>query len=136
MLFRSIRSDKEIRSVDLPKGARVYTGEHAMDDVREDILFLSPSVKRDRFQNLHGVMLSSDYEMFLNKNKKPIFAVTGSDGKSTTTRLVSLLLRASGQAVNKLFKILFYITLFVDVFKEFFLCEFYLLWVSQSSAVT
>ena len=97
----TIRSDKEIRSADLPKGARVYTGEHAMDDVREDILFLSPSVKRDRFQNLHGVMLSSDYEMFLNKNKKPIFAVTGSDGKSTTTRLVSLLLRASGQAVSE-----------------------------------
>ena len=97
----TIRSDKEIKSADLPKGARVYTGEHAMDDVREDILFLSPSVKRDRFQNLHGVMLSSDYELFLNENKKPLFAVTGSDGKSTTTRLVSLLLRASGQAVSE-----------------------------------
>ena len=46
-------------------------------------------------------MLSSDYELFLNENKKPLFAVTGSDGKSTTTRLVSLLLRASGQAVSE-----------------------------------
>ena len=97
----TIRSDKEISSADLPKGARVYTGEHAMDDVREDILFLSPSVKRDRFRDLHGVMLSSDYELFLNENKKPLFAVTGSDGKSTTTRLVSLLLRASGETVSE-----------------------------------
>ena len=41
-------------------------------------------------------MLSSDYELFLSENKRPIFAVTGSDGKSTTTRLVTLLLRAGG----------------------------------------
>lgn len=97
----TIRSDNEIGSADLPKGARVYTGVHAMDDVREDILFLSPSVKRDRFRDLHGVMLSSDYELFLNENKKPLFAVTGSDGKSTTTRLVNLLLRASGETVSE-----------------------------------
>ena len=97
----TIRSDKEINPADIPKGAKVYTGEHAMDDIREDILFLSPSVKRERFKECHGVMLSSDYELFLSENKRPIFAVTGSDGKSTTTRLVSLLLRASGQAVSE-----------------------------------
>lgn len=97
----TIRSDKEISPADLPQGAKVYTGEHAMDDLRENILFLSPSVKRERFKGCHGVMLSSDYELFLSENKRPIFAVTGSDGKSTTTRLVSLLLRASGQAVSE-----------------------------------
>lgn len=92
----TIRSDKEINPADIPQGAKVYTGKHAMDDIREDILFLSPSVKRDRFRDLHGVMLSSDYELFLSENKKPIFAVTGSDGKSTTTRMATLLLRAGG----------------------------------------
>ena len=97
----TIRSDKEISPADLPKGAKVYTGKHAMDDLREDILFLSPSVKRDRFKEIQGVMLSSDYELFLSENKRPIFAVTGSDGKSTTARLVSLLLRASGQVVSE-----------------------------------
>ena len=97
----TIRSDKEINPADIPQGAKVYTGEHAMDDIREDILFLSPSVKRDRFKEIQGVMLSSDYELFLSENKRPIFAVTGSDGKSTTTRLVSLLLRASGRVVSE-----------------------------------
>ena len=97
----TIRSDKDICPDGLPKGARLYTGEHAMDDIREDILFLSPSVKRDRFKEIQGVMLSSDYELFLSENKKPIFAVTGSDGKSTTARLVSLLLRARGRSVSE-----------------------------------
>ena len=97
----TIRSDKEINPADIPQGAKVYTGKHAMDDIREDVLFLSPSVKRERFKGCHGVMLSSDYELFLSENKKPIFAVTGSDGKSTTTRLVSLLLRASGRVVSE-----------------------------------
>ena len=92
----TIRSDKEINPADIPQGAKVYTGKHAMDDLREDILFLSPSVKRDRFKEIQGVMLSSDYELFLSENKRPIFAVTGSDGKSTTTRLTALLLRAGG----------------------------------------
>ena len=92
----TIRSDKDICPDGLPQGARIYTGEHAMDDIREDILFLSPSVKRERFKGCHGVMLSSDYELFLSENKKPIFAVTGSDGKSTTTRMATLLLRAGG----------------------------------------
>ena len=92
----TIRSDKEINPADIPQGAKVYTGKHAMDDLREDILFLSPSVKRERFKECHGVMLSSDYELFLSENKKPIFAVTGSDGKSTTTRMATLLLRAGG----------------------------------------
>ena len=97
----TVRSDKEISPADLPIGAKVYTGDHAMENINEDILFLSPSVKRDRFRNWPSVTLSSDYELFLSENKKPFFAVTGSDGKSTTTRLVTLLLRAGGQEVSE-----------------------------------
>ena len=98
----TVRSDKEINHDDIPKGATVYTGEHAMDDIREDILFLSPSVRRERFKDCHGVIFSSDYELFLSENKKPLFAVTGSDGKSTTTRLVTLLLRAGGPRASEI----------------------------------
>ena len=70
-------------------------GALACEDVSEDILFLSPSVKRERFKNSGGVILSSDYELFLSECKKPIFAVTGSDGKSSTARILTMLLSES-----------------------------------------
>lgn len=94
----TVRSDSEVKCND-PRVARILTGERAAEAMDEDILFLSPSVRRDRFSCCHGVVLSSDYELFIQENKKPLFAVTGSDGKSTTARLLTLLLRAGGQSV-------------------------------------
>lgn len=91
----TLRSDGNIDPDFLP-GSRIMCSALACEDVSEDILFLSPSVKRERFKNSGGVILSSDYELFLEENNASLFAVTGSDGKSSTARLVSLLLREAG----------------------------------------
>ena len=94
-----LRSDGKIRREELPKrlrGCKIFEGDAALRDISEDVLFLSPSVRRDRREiseaAIRGVKISSDYELFLEKCEKPIYAVTGSDGKSTTATLIALLL--------------------------------------------
>ncbi len=75
---------------------RVYFGNSALADISEDALFLSPSARRDRAEILNarsrGVIISSDAELFFEHRNADIFAVTGSDGKSTTAYLTSLFL--------------------------------------------
>lgn len=95
-----IRSDKVFDKAKIPSFMRacpLYIGGEAYSDLGEDILFLSPSVKRDNARLLqaekNGLVLSSDAELFFERAKCPIFAVSGSDGKSTTTELVNLLLK-------------------------------------------
>ena len=47
----------------------------------------------------NGSILTTEMELFMNLCPAKIFAVTGSDGKTTTTTLVSELLKASGYKV-------------------------------------
>jgi len=91
----TLRSDGYIDPRIYP-GARILTGEDATGELTEDILFLSPSVRRDRFPADKRHILSSDYELFLSECRRPIFAVTGSDGKSSTARILTMLLSESG----------------------------------------
>lgn len=99
----TLRSDRDINWSAIPCGARIeriFAGESALNDIDEDIIIFSPSVRRDRPELLEarrrGVVFTSDAELFFEKAKQPIFAVTGSDGKSTTATLISLLLRSGG----------------------------------------
>lgn len=95
----TLRSDAEI-STDIP-AKRIYDKASALKDIDEDILFLSPSVRRDRRElalaKEQGTLLFSDAELFFTLTRQKIFAVTGSDGKSTTTYLISEILRQSGK---------------------------------------
>lgn len=91
----TLRSDFRI-----PQGindfSRVLFGCEARQSITEDILFLSPSVRRDspefKAAAKRGTILSSDVEFFFEMKDIPVFAVTGSDGKSTTATLSSLML--------------------------------------------
>jgi len=83
---------------DVPKITpnRVFCGKNMLSDINEDILFISPSARRDIKElteaESRGVILSSDVEFFLSLSSADIYAITGSDGKSTTTYLTSRLL--------------------------------------------
>lgn len=96
----TLRSDKAIVLPDgyISKGNinRVFSGDKALLDLDEDVLFTAPSVRRGRKELLEaterGCILSSDAELFLENNTKLLFAVSGSDGKSTTSTLTELLL--------------------------------------------
>lgn len=94
-----IRSDSRLKTDSIKKllaGYKIYDGDNALANITEDILFLSPSVRRDRYEiqaaKDQGTLLSSDAEMFYEHNTAPLYTVTGSDGKSTTATLISQLL--------------------------------------------
>ena len=94
-----LRSEGAIKKEDIPRGIKpfaIYEGADAFRHFDEQILFLSPSVRRERCEfdeaRLRGVQFSSDFELFLSENSSPLFAISGSDGKSTTTAITALLL--------------------------------------------
>ena len=79
----------------IPSGKRepfmesFYGGDEFLKGVFEDVLFFSPSIKRPDFT---GVITSSEIETFFDRSRARIFAVTGSDGKSTTATMARDLL--------------------------------------------
>lgn len=91
----SIRAEKTAAH---PRYA-VRCGDGYLDDITEDALILSPSVRPDREEiraaRARGARILSDSEIFFRDTAAKCFAVTGSDGKSTTTALLSHLLSAA-----------------------------------------
>lgn len=102
-----LRSESSIRREDIPRGIKpefIFEGKRAFDHPVEDMLFLSPSVRRERteFSEIwkQGVIPSSDFELFIVLNKKELYSVTGSDGKSTTATLAASLLSTDKTKVS------------------------------------
>lgn len=98
----TLRSDKAISRDGIPKHKRIeriFDCESAYREINEDVLIFSPSVRRDRAELAEalalGVIFTSDAELFFEANERSIFAVSGSDGKSTTATLAHLLLESS-----------------------------------------
>jgi UDP-N-acetylmuramoylalanine--D-glutamate ligase len=67
-----------------------YTGADIYRDICEDVLFFSPSFKREKFFGL--CHLSSEYEYFFENFSGSAFAVSGSDGKSTSAAVAASIL--------------------------------------------
>jgi UDP-N-acetylmuramoylalanine--D-glutamate ligase len=72
---------------------RLVLGKHNADDFRSaDLVVINPAVKRDcPFLNAAiqaGVPTTSEMNLFWKWNRAPIVAVTGSNGKSTTTAMI------------------------------------------------
>ena len=90
---------------DPPHGVELKVGADALEDIDEQILILSPSVRRDtpkiKAAEERGVLISSDTDAFFEMNDRPVYAVSGSDGKSTTCELAYRLLRTKNPRVLK-----------------------------------
>lgn len=80
------------------------TGENWLDDIDADIIFRSPGIRPDLkgFNDAvkKGVYLTSEMEVFFDLCPCDIFAITGSDGKTTTTTLTHKMLENSGFTVH------------------------------------
>lgn len=78
-------------------GAELILGDDYLNDFTEDVIFRSPGIRPDIPSLAEAVsagkILTSEMEAFLSIHPCPTYAVTGSDGKSTTTTLISLMLR-------------------------------------------
>ncbi len=104
-----LRDRKKIDVTTLPTGLnvlKIYEEDEEFSNISEDFLIFSPSVRRDRPELLeatgHGCIFSSDFEIFSRINNKPTFLVTGSDGKTTTTTLVSKILGHDFPAIGNI----------------------------------
>ena len=75
------------------KGVRTVTGDGYLDDLNEDLLLKSPGIRPDVPEIAdavgRGTVLESEIGLFCRLCPCPIYAVTGSDGKTTTTTLIS-----------------------------------------------
>lgn len=85
-------------------GVSIVTGENYLDDINEDVLFLSPGVKQflPQLQKAkeNGVHITTEMQEFLSLCPCNTIGVTGSDGKTTTTTLIAKLLEAEGYTVH------------------------------------
>ena len=84
-------------------GCKLSLGESYLDGVEADVLFRTPGMHpmnpaicalRDR-----GAQVTSEMEVFFEVCPCHTIAVTGSDGKTTTTTLISEMLKAAGKTV-------------------------------------
>jgi len=97
----SIFNESDI-TVDISKyNYQVYTGSNCLDNlVGFDIIFRSPSCLPNRLEILaeksRGCYVTSEIEEVIKLSPSKIIGVTGSDGKTTTTTLIDLVLRENG----------------------------------------
>lgn len=85
-------------------GAKLILGDDYLENIDTDILFRSPGTPfyRPELENLKkkGVVVTSEMEVFFDLCPCKIIAVTGSDGKTTTTTIISEFLNAAGKTVH------------------------------------
>ena len=85
-------------------GATLHLGESYLDGLDQDIIFRSPGIRPDIPPFLaaieKGSVLTSEMEVFFEVCPCKIIAVTGSDGKTTTTTLISEMLKNAGYTVH------------------------------------
>lgn len=85
-------------------GAKVYLGEGYLEDLNEDVIIRSPGIRPDHPSFVsaknQGAEITCETELFLRFVPCTSIGITGSDGKTTTTTLVSKILEAEGYRVH------------------------------------
>ena len=83
------------------RGVKMIYGKDYLNDITEDIVFRSPGIRFDipalAEAAKRGVKITSEMEVFLSLCPCKVFAVTGSDGKTTTTTLISEMLKKTAE---------------------------------------
>lgn len=84
-------------------GARLHVGEDYLEGLRADVVFRTPGMHPDipalRQLRSAGAEITSEMEAFFEVCPCRIIAVTGSDGKTTTTTLIAKILEHAGHRV-------------------------------------
>ena len=85
-------------------GAKLQLGDGYLQDLSQDVIFRTPGLRPDvpelEAARARGSVITSEMEVFFQVCPCPIIAVTGSDGKTTTTTIIAELLRAAGHTVH------------------------------------
>mgnify|MGYP003293564663 CR=1 FL=1 len=85
-------------------GCKLQLGADYLKGLTQDVIFRTPGLRPDVPELLsateQGSVLTSEMEVFFEVCPCPIIAVTGSDGKTTTTTIIAELLKAAGNTVH------------------------------------
>ena len=94
--------DEEVLALEAA-GCKLSVGDNYLEGVEADILFRTPGMHpgNPAIESLRsrGAQVTSEMEVFFEVCPCTLLAVTGSDGKTTTTTLVSEMLKAAGKTV-------------------------------------
>ena len=101
---RTPREKLEEEVLELEKlGCTLSVGDGYLDDLQADLVFRTPGMHpaNPALEALRsrGAAVTSEMEAFFEVCPCPLIAVTGSDGKTTTTTLISEMLKAQGYTV-------------------------------------
>ena len=101
---KTTREKLDAEVLELEKlGCKLRVGEGYLDGVEADVLFRTPGMHpcNPAIEALRsrGAEVTSEMEVFFEVCPCTILAVTGSDGKTTTTTLISEMLKAAGKTV-------------------------------------
>lgn len=81
-------------------GAKLRLGKDYLKDLTADVVFrtpgMLPTMPEIEAMRQRGAWITSEMEVFFEICPCPILAVTGSDGKTTTTTLIAKMLEAAG----------------------------------------
>ena len=84
-------------------GCKLSLGEGYLDGLQADVVFRTPGMHPGNpaivMLKESGAVITSEMDVFFHLCPCPIIAVTGSDGKTTTTSLIAAMLRAAGRKV-------------------------------------
>ena len=84
-------------------GVGLISGEHYLDDIDADFIYRSPGIRPDvpGFVRAigRGAVLTSEMEAFFEVCPARIIAITGSEGKTTTSTVIAEMLKAEGKRV-------------------------------------
>ena len=101
------RSREQIGSIadELEKaGAELKLGEDYLENLEVDMIFRTPGMNFNlpelEAARKKGIAVTSEMEVFFDLCPATIFAVTGSDGKTTTTTFIAEMLKAEGKTVH------------------------------------
>ena len=94
--------DSELQELEL-FGCKMKVGETYLQDLSAELVFRTPGMHPDmpalKALRESGAQVTSEMELFFELCPCTIIAVTGSDGKTTTTTLISEMLKAEGKTV-------------------------------------
>ena len=82
----------------------LVTGDGYLDEIGGDVIFRTPGVRPDvpslERAKARGSKVTSEMDVFFSLCPCPVTAITGSDGKTTTSTLVSEMYKAQGFTVH------------------------------------
>lgn len=85
-------------------GAKLSLGDDYLKNLDVDIVFRTPGMRyyMDELVEMRnrGVVVTSEMEVFFDLCPCKIYAITGSDGKTTTTSIIAQMLQVQGKTVH------------------------------------